>query len=167
MQPPLLPIETLARVLRVARLDGMGALLIATFFALTAASMGEIPGAVVWLLVAGTGAIELHGAALLRAGSQRGMNWLVASQYLLLLVVLAHCALRLTHYDPTAMREALTDEMKSTLAQANYDEEDFLRTVYVGTYSVIAGVMLIYKLCLARYYHRRREAVAAAVDEAV
>ena len=166
MQPPLLPIETFARVLRTARLDGMGALLIATFFALTAASIGEISGATVWLLVAGTGAIELHGVALLRAGGKRGMNWLVASQYLLLLVVLAHCALRLTHYDPTAMREALTDEMKSTLTQANYDEEDFLQTVYFATYAVIAGAMLIYKLSLARYYHRRRAAVIAAVDGA-
>jgi hypothetical protein len=167
MQPPLLPIETLARVLRMARLDGMGALLIATFFALTAAAMGEIPGATMWLLVAGMGAVELHGMALLAAGRKRGINWVIASQYLLLLVVLAHCALRLGHYDPTAMRQALTEEMKSTLAQANYDEEDFLRAVYIGTYCAIAAGMLVYKLSLARYYHRRRAAVIAAVDGAV
>ena len=164
MQPPLLPLETLARVLGTARRDGTGVLLIATFFALTAASMGNIPGATVWLLVAGTGAIELHGGALLRAGGKRGLNWLVASQYLFLLVVLAQCALRLTHYDPAPMRAAMTDEMKSTLAQANYDEEDFLRTMYMATYSGVAVAMLIYKLSLARYFRRRRAAVIAAVD---
>ena len=167
MQPPHLPIETLARVLRLARLDGMGALVIATFFALTAASIGEIAGATVWLLVAGMGAIELHGVALLRAGGKRGLNWLIASQYLLLLVVLVHCGLRFAHYDPTAMRQAMTPEMRSTLAQANYEEEDFLRMVYVGTYSAIAATMLVYKLCLVRYYHRRRTAIHAAVDGAV
>ena len=166
MQPPLLPIETLARVLRMSRLDGMGMLMIATFFALTSAAMGEIAGATVWLLVAGAGAIELHGVGLLRQAEKRGLNWLVTSQYLLLVVVLAHCALRLAHYDPTAMREALTEEMKATLAQANYDEEDFLRTVYIATYAAIAGATLIYKLSLARYYQRRRPAITAALDGA-
>lgn len=164
MQPPLLPAEALARVLRLARLDGMGVLMLATFFALTSAALGDFTGAVVWLLVAGAGAIELHGVVLLREAEKRGLNWLLASQFLLLLVVLGHCALRLAHYDPTAMREALTDEMKTTLAQAHYDQEDFLRTVYVTTYGALAGLTFLYKACLAFYYYRRRAAVAAALE---
>ena len=164
MQPPLLPIEALARVLRVARLDGMGVLMFATFFALTSAGIGDLPGAVVWLLIAGSGATELHGAMLLHQVQKRGINWLIGSQFLLLFVVLGYCALRLGHYDPTSLRAALTDEMKSTLAQARYDEEDFLRTVYMVTYGGMALAAMVFKLALARYYLRRREAVCAALE---
>ena len=63
-QPPLLPSETLMRVLRLAKLDGMGVLLLGGLFALMAASGGEKPFAIIGLLAAGAGAIELHGAAL-------------------------------------------------------------------------------------------------------
>jgi len=164
MQPPLLPEEVLARVLRLARADGLGVLWLATFFALTAAAAGDIPGAAAWLIIAGAGAIELHGATLLRQLETRGLNWIVASQGLLLLAVLGYCAHRLAHYDPAALREALTDEMKATLTQANYDSEEFLHTVYVTTYAAMGGVALLYKGGLALYFHRRRPAVAAAVD---
>lgn len=166
MQPPLLPLESLIRVLRLARTDGLWALMVATFFALTSAAVGDLTGAAAWLLVAGAGAIELHGATLLREAELRGMNWLLASQFLLLFVVLAYCALRLAHYDPTAMRAAMTAETKASLVQAGYEPEEFLRTVYISTYSVMAGVAFIYKGCLARYFLRRREAVAAALETA-
>ena len=166
MQPPLLPEVTLHRLLRLARMDGLGVLWVATFFALTAAAVGDLMGAIAWLLVAGAGAIELHGAVLLREAEKRGLNWLVASQLLFLGVVLAYCAFRLTHYDPTALREALTDEMKATLVQSNYDQEDFLLTVWRSTYGLMAGATLIYKGGLAIYVLRRQTAVAAAVEMA-
>jgi len=51
--PPLLPEETLLRVLRVARLDGLSVLVIAGVFALISALAGDGVGAVVGLLVAG------------------------------------------------------------------------------------------------------------------
>ncbi|MEO6876510.1 MAG: hypothetical protein ABI222_16975 [Opitutaceae bacterium] len=162
MQPPLLPQETLYRVLRLARMDGLGVLMFATFFALTSAAMGDKTGVILWLLLGSAGAVELHGAMLLREFEKRGLNWIVASQFLLLAVVLGQCLLRLTHYDPTLMREALTDEMKTTLAQSNYDQEEFLHTVYLTTYSGIAAVFLLYKLGLALYFQRRRAAVTAA-----
>jgi hypothetical protein len=164
MQPPLLPEETLARVLRLARGDGMGVLMVATFFALTSAAMGDFWGAVVWLLVAGAGAIELHGGTLLHDAEPRGLNWLIASQLLFLLVVLGFCALRLTHYDLAPIREAMTDEMRASLREANYDEEDFLRLVYTTTYLAMGGVTLLYKSALAFYFFRRRGAVAAALE---
>src|SRR5262249_17978142 len=93
--PPLLPQETLLRVLRVARFDGTGALILGGTFALMMASEHDFPFAAIGLLAAGAGAIELHGAALLKQGESRGMSWLVASQPYLLLVILAYCALRL------------------------------------------------------------------------
>jgi hypothetical protein len=164
MQPPLLPEEALQRVLRLARMDGMGMLMVAAFFALSSAALGDFWGAVVWLLVAGAGAIELHGGTLLCDAEKRGLNWLIASQFLLVLVVLSYCALRLVHLDLAAVREALTDDMKAQLREANYDQEDFLRIVYVTTYSAMAAATLLYKTAVAVYFYRRRGAVAAAVD---
>jgi hypothetical protein len=164
MQPPLLPEEALARVLRLARADGTGVLMVATFFALTSAAMGDFWGAVVWLLMAGAGAIELHGGTLLRDAEPRGLNWLIASQFLLLLVVLGYCALRLAHFDLAPIREALTDEMRASLREANYAEEDFLRIVYVTTYVAMGAVTLLYKSAVAFYFFRRRGTVAAALE---
>ena len=166
MQPPLLPEAALHRVLRLARIDGLGVLWLATFFALTAAAVGDLPGAVAWLLVAGAGAIELHGVVLLRGTEKRGLGWLIASQLLFMGAVFAYCVFRLTHYDPTTLREALTQEMKATLTQANYDQEDFLLTVYRTTYGLMAGVALIYKGGLTVYFLRRQTAVTTAVETA-
>jgi hypothetical protein len=153
-------------VLRIARMDGLGVLWIATFFALTAAAIGDITGAVAWLLLAGAGAVELHGAVLLRQAEARGINWLVASQLLFIVVVFAYCAQRLTHYDPTSLREALNDEMKARLAAANYDEENFLLLVWRTTYGVMAGATLLCKGGLTVYFYRRRSAVASAMEVA-
>ena len=55
-QPPLLPAETLVRVLRLAKFDGLSVLLIAGVFALLAATAGDFSGALVGLLAAGAGA---------------------------------------------------------------------------------------------------------------
>ena len=167
MQPPLLPAEALARVLRLARMDGTSVLMVATFFALTSAAMGDFWGAVIWLLVAGAGAVELHGGTLLRDAEPRGLNWLIASQFLLLLVVLGYCALRLVHFDLAPIREALTDEMRASLREANYGEEDFLRVVYVTTYVVMGALTLLYTGAMAFYFFRRRAAVTAALDAEV
>ena len=151
-------------MLRLARVDGLGVLWVATFFALTSAAVGDIPGAVVWLLVAGAGAVELHGVVLLRQWEARGLNWLVGSQLLFMAVVFTYCGLRLTHYDPTALRAALTDDMKASLVQANYNQEDFLLAVWRMTYGVMAGVTLLYKGGLAFYYSRRRTAITTATE---
>src|SRR3954468_14773234 len=67
-QPPLLPIETLTRVHRVARFDGLSVVLIASIGAIFAAIGKDQTGAFIGLLVAGAGAMELHGASMLRAG---------------------------------------------------------------------------------------------------
>src|SRR5215212_4806798 len=76
-QPPLLSEVTLVRVLRLARFDGMGALVLGGMFALVAAANRDFPFAAIGLLAAGAGAVELHGAALLREGEPRGMRWLL------------------------------------------------------------------------------------------
>src|SRR5688500_10289645 len=90
-QPPLLPAETLARVVRLARFDGTGALLLGSFFAIATALVRDIPFTAIGLLAAGAGAVELHGIALLRERQARGMSWIIASQPLLLIVILGYC----------------------------------------------------------------------------
>lgn len=162
--PPFLPEETLVRVLRVAYFDGMSILLVAVFFAALAAVGGDFSSMVVGLAVAAAGAIELHGAFLLRAGDHRGMGWVIASQPYLLVIILSYCVLRLTHYDPTLMRAAMTDELRTQLATTSFTEDQFLRIVYSLVYAVFAAVTLGYQGSLTVYYLRRRDAVANALS---
>ena len=161
--PPLLPEETLHRVLRVANFNGLSVMAISGMLALAAAATGDYRGAAIGLLVAAAGAIELHGAGLLRAGEARGTQWLIASQPYLLVVVLAYCALCLASYDPTALRRAMTSEMRASIAEAGYGEEHF-RMLYVTSYAVLAVGTFIYQGAMTLYYFRRRHAVTAALE---
>ena len=161
--PPLLPEETLLRVLSIARLDGMSVLVIAGVFALISALAGDFVGAVVGLLVAGAGAVELHGATLLEHGEPRGMKWLVGSQIFLLTTVIAYCGLRLLHPAIEPLQAAVTDEMKSSLEAAGWKQDEFIRFVYNTTYYAVAVVTFFYQGGMALYYLRRREPVARAL----
>ena len=161
--PPFLPDETLRRVLRVARLDGMSVAVIAGVFALISALAGDGLGAVVGLLVAGAGAIELHGATLLVHGEPRGMNWLISSQLFLLATIISYCALRLLHPGLTPLNAAVTDEMKLSLEAAGWTPDEFVRIVYTTTYAAVAIVTFFYQGGMALYYFRRRGPVARAL----
>lgn len=162
--PPLLPEETLHRVLRVANLDGMSVLAIAGILALASAAGGDYMGAAIGLLVAAAGAIELHGAGLVRAGETRGMKWVVASQPYLLVVLLGYCVLRLTNFDLSMLQAAMTDEMRETIRQAGYRVDQFLRMVYNLTYGTLAFATLLYQGGMTIYYWRRRGAVETALE---
>jgi hypothetical protein len=163
-QPPLLPEETLHRVLRVARLDGMSVAFIAGLFALFAALAGDGLGAVIGLLVAGAGAIELHGATLIEHGERRGMNWLIGSQLFLLVTVIAYCVLRLVHPGMGQLLAAVTDDMKTSLESAGWTPERFVSFVYNTTYYAVAVLTFFYQGGMALYYYRRREPVARALE---
>ncbi len=165
--PPLLPEETLARVYRLARMDGLSVTLIASVFAVMAALARDIPGASVGLLVAGAGAVELHGTGLLRFGDARGMNWLVASQIFLLGSVLAYCAVRLFHLEVPPIPAELQDMVATSAAQLKMTPEAYLRFVHRLTLWIVASVSILYQGGMAIYYLRRRDAVtrALAVNE--
>jgi hypothetical protein len=160
--PPLLPEETLRRVLRLARFDGMFILMVAGFFALTSASMGGFAGMVVWLLLAAAGAIELHGSYLLRAGEPRGMSWVIASQPYLMAILLGFCVWRFASYDPALMRVAVDDEMKARIAEHGYGQEEFMHLAYNLGCAFVAGLTFFYQGGMMLYYCRRRTAVVAA-----
>ena len=162
--PPLLPEETLQRVLRVANFNGLSVLAISGMFALAAASVGDYVGAAIGLLIAASGAMELHGAGLLRASDSRGVNWLIASQPYLLVVVLGYCALRMTSYDLTALQQAVTPNLRTAIQTAGYDEAELLRKAYVVSNAVLAIATVIYQGLMTWFYVRRRDALITAIE---
>ncbi|MSU69269.1 MAG: hypothetical protein EXS39_00530 [Opitutaceae bacterium] len=169
----MLPVETLRRVLRVAKFDGISVLALAGLFALGSAALGDYKGALVGIVIAGAGAFELHGASLLTNGQPQGVSWLVNSQLYLLTAVLAYVGWRLLSYDPEQVRRLIEPMMHAPEMQAQLDatgatEEDLrnmLRLIYQVSYGMVGGVTLLYQGGLARYYHRRRAAITAALAE--
>lgn len=166
-QPPLLPDEALFRVQRLARRDGLSMLVIAGLFALLAALAGDFVGAITGLLVAGAGALELHGAALLNDGRARGMNWLVGSQVFLLATILGYCALRLLHHETPPIPEEMRSLIDLSAAELGMTTEQYLATVYRVGLWLVAFLSLLYQSGMVIYYLRRRAAVARALAETV
>jgi hypothetical protein len=169
--PPLLAHETFVRVLRIARMDGLSVLGVAGFFSLLAAGAGETRSAIVGVVVALAGAIELHGASLLQHGDVRGMNWLVRSQIFLLMVLLAYCGWRLTWVDleplrtafHTTLRMPLMQQMWATNQEMGITEDQFLVQSYTLVYLSLAIATLVYQGGMTLYYLRRRDPVTRAL----
>lgn len=162
-QPPLLPEETLIRVYRVARVDGSGILIVAAFFACVAAVSGDFLGAIAGLLVAGCGAMELHGAGLMRQGEERSVTWLVGSQFFLLVSILAYCGVRLMSLEIPPIPEELQPMVEMSARQAGLSVDEYLRTVYRLGLWLVALVSLLYQGGMIQYYLRRRDAVYRAL----
>jgi hypothetical protein len=162
-QPPLLPEVILMRVLRLARFDGMGALLLGGMFALVAASARDFPFAAIGLLAAGAGAIELHGAALLKEGEPRGMNWLVASQPLLLLVILTYCALRLWLVELPPIPEAFQSIFATSAQQWGMTVPEYQHALNQITALLVALAAVGFQGAMTVYYLRRRSSVVQAL----
>jgi hypothetical protein len=165
MKPPLLPSEILRRVVRVARFDGMSILGVAGLFALISAASRDVSGAVIGLLVAAAGAIELHGAALLRAGRGNGMRWLVSSQLYLMTTMLGYVAVRISNPDISSIRPVVTAELAGQIQQAGMGVDQFLLEFLRLVYLSVAAATLLYQGGMTIYYLRRRTAVEAAVQE--
>jgi hypothetical protein len=181
--PPLLPDEVLRRVLRVARFNGTCVLAVAAFFGLATAMAHDEMSTIISVVVAGTGAVELHGAGLLRNGEDRGVRWLVSSQFALLAVILGYVGMQLAYTNVGSMHALVTEMMKSVftddqrrefinqersaLTQSGVTPDEALRSVFVLTYTVVSVVSIIYQGGLALYYLRRRAAVTRALTESV
>jgi hypothetical protein len=162
-QPPLLPEEILARVLRLARFDGLSVLVLAALFACVMAVLREVPFAIVGLLAAGAGAVELHGVALLRRGEIRGLRWLVASQPFLLAVILGYCALRFFFFTIPPLPAGWKELMEPGARDSGMSFEQLFRLVNRVLVIVLAVVALCYQGGLAIYYWRRRKPIAEAL----
>jgi hypothetical protein len=162
-QPPLLPQETFVRVLRLARFDGMGALVLGAIFALVAAAARAVPFAAIGLLAAGAGAVELHGVALLERGERRGMNWLVASQPYLLFVILSYCALRLWFIDIPPVPEAFQSVFAESARKVGMTVEEYQHTLNRIMALALATAAVGFQGGMLLYYLRRRRPVLQAI----
>ena len=165
--PPPLPEETLRRVLRVARFDGISVTAVAGLFALVSASGHDVTGAMIGVMIAGAGAMELHGVAQLNAGAPGGMRWLIGSQFCVLTMILGYAAWRIGHPDPllqAAFRANLKDEHRLALQQIGMTEAEFIRLGSRMVYFCLAFLTLIYQSGMMAYYARRRGAVENALS---
>lgn len=163
-QPPLLPEETLNRVARLARFDGLSVLVLGALFAVSAAAARDVPFAAIGLLAAGAGAVELHGLALLRQAEPRGMNWLVASQPFLFIVILAYCVLRATHFEMPPLPDKFRELAELSAQQWRMSLEDYFRMINTITAVTVSVVSLVYQGLMTLYYWRRRTAVRLALE---
>jgi hypothetical protein len=166
--PPLLPAELMRRTLRTAHFDGLSILVLSGLFALVSASAQDKLGTVVGLMVAGAGAIELHGAGLVRHGEFKGMKWLVLSQLYLLATILGFVRYKLGHVDLGFLRQAfsyMSTDQKQQLLQPGFTEDESLGAMYSALYYLIALLTIPYQGGMALYYLRRRRAVAAALAQ--
>lgn len=162
--PPLLPEETLYRVIRFARFNGISELLVAGVFGLFCAANKDVAGAAIGVLVAGAGALDLHGVGLLRHGDKRGVSWLIGSQLYLLVIVLAYVGYRSQHLDLESVRLVLSSEQRETIAAAGVDEYEFLRIIANVSNLIFGVITFFYQGGMALYYHRRRAPVEAALE---
>jgi hypothetical protein len=164
--PPLLPEEVLTRVFRLARLDGLSVLLVATTFAIIAALARDVTGAMAGLLVAGAGASELHGTSMLRVGDARGMSWLVGSQLCLLVSILAYVGVRLSLFELPPVPEDMKKFVEFSASQVGMTGDQYLRFVHRVALWIVAGLSILYQGGMAWYYLRHRAAVARALETA-
>lgn len=167
--PPPLPIDTLERVLRIARTDGRILLVLAGTFAAMSAMGAQKIGAIAGCLAAGCGALELHGVNRLRLGDPRGMAWLVRSQLALLAVMFGYVTARILTFDPELVRAILTDEMIARFATAGIREDEIVPMMELFSrfmYGVLAFVSVLYQGGMAFYYWRKTTTVEAALEEA-
>jgi hypothetical protein len=166
-KPPPLPSEILSRVLNVATFDGRLLMIVAGTLAVLHAMANDGKGALVGILVAGAGALELHGAGLLRAGYAQGMSWLVRSQLLLLATMLLFAATQLMR----PPQEVLNELRRSSYFVALFDQSPLplqlqsAQLINALSFSTVGFVTLIYQGAMAAFYHRRRKSVALALQE--
>ena len=162
--------------MRVAKAEGWSILIIASMGAFVAASGGSFIPAIAACLVAGAGAMEIHGVQRLARGEAGAVNWLVGAQLLLMGVILAYALWRLTNFDEAAMRAlrqwAIEFYAKRDARIADVyrgvSESDFVlfaRGFYTLAYCAVGIATCVFQGLMARYYHRRRAAVAQALAE--
>jgi hypothetical protein len=170
MKPPLLPSEALKRVVRLARFDGMSLLVVSGAFALISAASRDVGGAAIGLLIAGAGAVELHGVGLLTAG-HNGMRWLISSQLCLMAMILIYAGIRIARPDVSWIMPYVKGEAAEPIIQAAQQSgmtvEQLLIEGMSTLYVMVAAITVIYQGGMAVYYVRRRVAVEIALQEIV
>ncbi len=165
MKPPPLPEETLRRVLRVARFNGLSVVIIAGLGAGLSLVCGDYVGAAAGLVAAGGGWLELSGRQALRRGDAGGLRRLERAQGVVLGAILAYALTRLASFDAETAMGGLTPDLRSQLAEAGVDLAAILplvRLMFYATYGLVALVTLVYQGGMVWYYRRQGDAVRRA-----
>ena len=165
MKPPLLPSEVLRRVVRVSMFDGVSVLLVAGACALISAASRDVFAAVIGLLVAGAGGMEMNGAAMLRAGDARGMRWLFWSHFQIGGSMMVYVAARLLNPEIAPLRRVVTPELAEQIQQVGLTVDQFLIEMMRIVYFSLIAATVLYQGGMTIYYTRRRAAVMAACQE--
>lgn len=166
--PPPLPSEVLARTIRLGSIDGRLVLWLSGCFALLSAASHDVVPALAGCVAAGAGAIEVHGAALLRQGEARGLDGMIRAQLLLLATILIYSAIQLTHFDPRLITDHMTPELQQKMDETGLTQEQFIavmRVLYQILYVTVGFAGLLYQGGMARYYARRRAVIEQALLE--
>lgn len=165
--PPPLPIEVLARVVRLASMDGRMLVVLGGVFAGWSALIGDGVGATAGCLALGAAFIELHGVGRLKLGDPEATRWLVRSQLVLLAVILFYVAARIATFDAALMQTLLTPELIESFRNAGLGEDEIMPMVesfYRFMYVVVGLAATAYQGGMALYYHRRRDPVRIALE---
>lgn len=163
--PPLLPEETLRRVLRVSHFHGTMVFFCSAVFALPSALVGDYPGTLVALVAAGAGAMEHHGSARLRHGHADGAGWLPLSQVVLFAAIAAYCLIKLSHVELPPLPDDMRPIFEANAQQVGMSVPAYLHLLYVTGFRVVLAVSAVYQGGMAFYYLRRRPALQQALAE--
>lgn len=161
----------------VATIDGYLLLASFGFLALGLVQGGFYTAVIAACLAAGAGALEVQGAQMLKRGDERGVDWLVRAQLVLLLVILGFVIYHLSHFDGAFFR-SLIPQMRANAAEMyprlgledpypKVSDSELLMVMRftLSAMLIMAGfVSCVYQGLMAWYYHKRRGAVTRAID---
>jgi len=165
--PPPLPAEVLARVVRLASVDGRMLMILGGLFAALSAFSGDAVGATAGVLATAAAIVELHGVGRLKIGDPEAIRWLIRSQLILLAIIILYTSARIATFDPVQMRALITPELVESFRNAGLEEAEIMPVVenfYRFVYIVVGMVATSYQGGMALYYHRRREPVRIALE---
>jgi hypothetical protein len=168
LKPPPLPGHVLVRVLTIATIDGRILVFLAGSFGLVSALMLDGVGAAAGLLAAAAGWLELRGVNQIKRGHLDGVNRLVASQLLVIGIVVMYALYRMAHFNLAEWQRWFIPAVRERLEVLDISVESAqasLRQLYVGLYKVVALLTLLFQGGMAWYSHRRRAAIRLALAE--
>lgn len=169
MKPPPLPEEILRRVLRVAKADGLGLVIIAGLGTLLSLAMLDLIGAFVGAVIVYGGWTELAGRRQLLRGDADGVRRLVRSQLIVLNVILIYCARQIFSFDlETTLGQAssyftIMNELGFDLTPAMPLIRAYLPLGVYTFYGLVAALTLLYQGGMSLYYRRRADPIQRAL----
>lgn len=158
----------MVRVITIATIDGRILFFLAGGFGVISALMLDGVGTAVGFLAAGAGALELQGVKQIKRRNADGVNRLVQSQLLVIVIVVTYARYKMGHFNPAQWERWITPEIRDRLDVLDITVKSALaqvRIVYVSLYGAVAILTLLFQGAMAGYYHRRRNVIRVAVAE--